>query len=79
MVEFNVGDRANYVSKNGEIEIEVIRGPVSGSQGLNVQTVDGGFRVFSVLQSELLPVRGPYFDIRGLVFTTSPKAPERTR
>jgi hypothetical protein len=30
-----------------------------------------GFRVFNVLPSELLPVRGPYFDIRGLVFTTS--------
>jgi hypothetical protein len=73
MTEFKVGDKANFLANGSEIEV-VVYGVSPNSDAVFVETVKDR-RVFEVQRRELLRVKGPFFDIRGLVFTTSVNHP----
>jgi hypothetical protein len=75
MTRFNVGGRANYLQNGIEVEVR-IAGTTVEKDVYYVETLTGDDpRTFGVPVDELLPLKAPFFDVRGLVFTTSVNHP----
>jgi hypothetical protein len=79
MARFQKGDFANAIAKNGhEVKVQILDQQENGRYV--VQIYDEDDLVNGPPQqaepSSLLPLRGPYFDIRGLVLTSSPAHPD---
>ena len=73
MGQFKYGDKANLSLDGIEIQVKIVG---SGSGLLNVEGTSAGKRVqYSVPPEDLLPLKGPFFDVRGLVFSTSVNHP----
>jgi len=73
MHTFKPGDFANILRNGQEITVNIMGEVINGY--CTVGRYDDGMfsgRKESVLVSTLLPLRGPYFEIRGQVLTTSP-------
>jgi hypothetical protein len=78
MATFQKGDFANAISKNGqEVKVQILDQQENGRYVVQVYDEDGLVNgpPQQAEPSSLLPLRGPYFDIRGLVLTTSSAHP----
>jgi hypothetical protein len=78
MATFQKGDFANAVAKNGqEVKVQILDQQEHGRYIVQVYDEDGQVNgpPQQAEPSSLLPLRGPYFDIRGLVLTTSSAHP----
>jgi hypothetical protein len=78
MATFQKGDFANAIAKNGqEVKVQIVDRQESGRFVVQLYDEDGLVNgpPQQAEPSSLLPLRGPYFDIRGLVLTTSAAHP----
>jgi hypothetical protein len=78
MARFKYDDRANVMVNGQELEVVVVSVNEERDLGGNkkvVYYVNGGGQQFPVREARMLPLRGPYFDVRGLVLTISAKHP----
>ncbi len=79
MVSFQKGDFANALTKEGrEVKVRIVDQQDNGRYVVQVYDEDGQPQG-STQQAEpssLLPLRGPYFDVRGQVLTTSAAHPQ---
>jgi hypothetical protein len=76
--QFKKGDFANAIAKNGqEVKVQILDQQENGRYVVQLYDEDGLVNgpPQQAEPSALLPLRGPYFDIRGLVLTTSPAHP----
>jgi hypothetical protein len=73
MAQFKVGDKAIFLSNGIEMEVQIVGGTPGGNYA--VETTDGEHRTYMARPSTLLRLKGPFFDVRGLVFTTSVNHP----
>jgi hypothetical protein len=73
MARFNVGNMANCVENGVEIEVCVI-GMSTEKDVYYVRTIDD--KTLAVPANGLLRTKGPFFDIRGIVLTTSIDHPD---
>lgn len=78
MAKFQKGDYANAIATNGqEVKVQIV--DILENGRFVVQIYDEQGVVNGPLKqaepSALLPLRGPYFEVRGLVLTTSSKHP----
>lgn len=71
--KFDAGDQGVVVISGEEVVVRVLG--VLGEHAYMVQTEDSG-KAFQVLQTNLLRIKGPFFDVRGLVYTTSSAHPD---
>jgi uncharacterized protein YkvS len=75
MPQFKTGDDANVIAKNG-LEVKVnIEGDLNvGFVAVRVYDESGNLtgQAEKVNRNALLPLRGPFFGVRGQVLTTSP-------
>jgi hypothetical protein len=71
--KFKSGDRANVATRNGEVTVAINSEELNGFYHVGLLDEDGLFtgRTEQVEASRLMPLRGPYFAIRGQVLTTS--------
>jgi hypothetical protein len=75
---FEKGDFANAIAKNGqEVKVQIVDQQENGRYVVQLYDEEGLVNgpPQQAEPSSLLPLRGPYFDIRGLVLTTSPAHP----
>jgi hypothetical protein len=73
MAQFKYGEKVNLELDGTEIEVKIVG---SGNGLLRVEGMSKGKRVqYAVPPEDLLPLKGPFFDARGLVFTTSVNHP----
>jgi hypothetical protein len=74
MAQFKYGDKVNLEVDGIEVEVKIVGS--SGNGLLHVEGTSQGKRLqYSVSPDDLLPLKGPFFDVRGLVFTTSANHP----
>jgi hypothetical protein len=76
--QFKKGDYANAIAKNGqEVKVQIVDQQEHGRYVVQLYDEDGLVNgpPQQAEPSSLLPLRGPYFDIRGLVLTTSSAHP----
>lgn len=73
MRTIKVGQEAIFVKNGVEVRVTVVG--ANDPESFVIQTQDDNEPNMAVRKSELLPLKGPFFDIRGLVFTTSVKHP----
>jgi hypothetical protein len=76
--QFKKGDFANAIAKNGEeVKVQIVDKQENGRFVVQLYGEDGLVNgpPQQAEPSSLLPLRGPYFDIRGLVLTTSSAHP----
>jgi hypothetical protein len=71
---FKAGDRANMLANGREIEVTVMSERIGDHYF--VQEHDT-LNTVQVNNSRLLPIRGPFFDVRGLVFTSRASRPNQ--
>jgi hypothetical protein len=73
MTKFKSGDRANVLTRGGELTVKIISEELSGYYTVMLLDENGLHtgRTEHMEASRLMPLRGPYFDIRGQVLTTS--------
>lgn len=70
MAGYKAGDRAIVVVDGTEVEAELLGFWGTPEQGYMVQLAGSG-EIQQLPKERLLPVKAPFFDVRGLVFTTS--------
>lgn len=77
MPKFKPGDRANVAIRNGEVTVKIDSEEMSGYYHVGLLDEDGTYsgRSERVEARRLMPLRGPYFAIRGQVLTTSSSHP----
>jgi hypothetical protein len=81
MAAFQKGDFANAIATNGqEVKVQIVDQQPNGRYVVQIYDEDGLFNgpQQQAEPSSLLPLRGPYFDIRGQVLTTSLAHPSET-
>lgn len=81
MATFQKGDFANAIATNGrEVRVRIVDQQENGRYVVQVYDENGLVNgpVQQAEPSSLLPLRGPYFEVRGLVLTTSPAHPNET-
>ena len=74
---FNPGDKANAIAKDGQEVTVRIESKVGDVYFIRTYDEDGLFKggIDRVEAEKLLPLRGPYYAIRGQVLTTSKHHP----
>jgi hypothetical protein len=81
MVKFHKGDFANAIATNGqEVKVQILDQHENGRYVVQVYDENGLVNgpPQQAEPSSLLPLRGPYFEVRGLVLTTSSSHPNET-
>lgn len=76
--KFKPGDRANVATRSGEVTVTINSEELNGFYHVGLLDEDGLFtgRNERVEARRLMPLRGPYFAIRGQVLTTSSSHPD---
>ena len=70
---YSAGERANCIVNGQELEVVVLGTAPQTAGNQTVYVVQhNGSQTFTRPESKLLPLKGPFFDVRGLVLTTSP-------
>jgi len=74
---FKVGDNANAIAKNGQEVMVRVESQLGKDYLIRTYDENGLFTgsIERVGEDKLLPLRGPYYDVRGQVLTTSKQHP----
>jgi hypothetical protein len=71
MQTFKDGEMANIRRDGKEVDVTVLH-----QSGTQVYLTDGESRQYTVQVADVLPAKGPYFAVRGLILTASPRHPD---